>query len=159
MAATPVAPLDPLYSERLLPGPLGWAVIGLFAGFLAIALYPVNPTVAFTTGAIVAVVGVAVAVLTTPRVAVRDGELRAGPAHIPVGLLGAVTELDAEATRLELGPALDARAYVCLRAWARTAVRAQVVDPADRTPYWIVSTRRPGELAAAISAARGHNPA
>jgi hypothetical protein len=33
-------------------------------------------------------------------------------------------------------------------------VRAEVVDPADRTPYWFVATRHPHELAAAIEAAR-----
>jgi hypothetical protein len=43
---------------------------------------------------------------------------------------------------------------VCLRAWARTAVRVEVLDPADPTPYWLVSTRRPDELAAAIAAGR-----
>ena len=53
--------------------------------------------------------------------------------------------------------ALDARAHVCLRAWARTAVRVEVVDPADPTPYWLVSTRHPARLAAAIGR-RAHRP-
>ena len=154
MAATPAPSVTADYSERLLPGPLGWALVPMIAVFMALALYPVSPAVAVGAGVLVAVAGIAVVLLTTPRVAVAGGELHAGSAHIPVALLGAARELDAEQTRAELGPGLDARAYVCLRAWARTAVRVQVEDPADRTPYWLVSTRHPRALAGAIAAAR-----
>ena len=55
--------------------------------------------------------------------------------------------------RQELGPRLDARAYVCLRAWARTGVHVVLEDPQDPTPYWLVSTRRPQDLAQALRAA------
>ena len=158
MVATPPVPMNPSYAERLLPGPGGWAVVAMLGVFMSIALYPVNPTVAFAVGAGVVVAGVVVAVITTPRVAVVGGELVAGQAHIPLALLGAVRELDADSARVELGPALDARAYVCLRAWARTAVRAEVVDPMDATPYWIVSTRHPHELATAIAQERERAP-
>jgi len=155
MAATSAPPVTPAYSERLWPGPLGWAVVFMFAVFMAISLFPVDATLAVVVGAVAGVAGVVVAVLTTPRIAVAGGELRAGRAHIPLGLLGEVRELDADATRVELGPALDARAYACLRAWARTAVRVEVVDDADPTPYWLVSTRHPRELARALTHGRG----
>ena len=154
MAAPSAPSVTADYSERLLPGPLGWALVLMIAAFMSIALYPVSPPIAFGAGGLVAIAGVAVILVTTPRVAVAGGELRAGPAHIPVALLGAARELDASQTRVELGTGLDARAYVCLRAWARTAVRVQVEDPADRTPYWLVSTRHPRALAGAIAAAR-----
>ena len=154
MAATPAPSVTADYSERLLPGPLGWALVLMIAAFMALALYPVNPTIAFSAGVLVAIVGVVVILVTTPRVEIAGGELRAGPAHIPVALLGAARALDATETRVELGVGLDARAYVCLRAWARTAVRVEVEDPDDRTPYWLVSTRHPHALAGAITAAR-----
>lgn len=35
-----------------------------------------------------------------------------------------------------------------------TAVRVEVLDPEDPTPYWVVSTRRPMELAASLEAIR-----
>ncbi|MGO1934850.1 MAG: DUF3093 domain-containing protein, partial [Cellulosimicrobium funkei] len=82
-----------------------------------------------------------------------DGELRAGRAHVPASLLGQVTTLDADAMRVQLGPRLDARAYVCLRAWARTGVHVVLEDPQDPTPYWLVSTRHPQRLADAVRAA------
>ncbi|HWJ84512.1 MAG TPA: DUF3093 family protein, partial [Cellulomonas sp.] len=34
--------------------------------------------------------------------------------------------------------------------WIHAGVRIELVDPADPTPYWIVTSRRPDELAAAL---------
>jgi hypothetical protein len=143
------------YAERLWLGPVGWLCLLGLACVAGIALYPVG-TGASLVATLLALAGGAAAgwAMATP-VRVAGGELRAGPAHIPLDLLGDVVPLDAAATRTELGPRLDARAYVCLRAWARTAIRVDVRDPADPTPYWLVSTRHPERLAAAVAAGRG----
>jgi hypothetical protein len=37
----------------------------------------------------------------------------------------------------------DARAYLLLRPYLKRAVRVEITDPADPTPYWLVSTRHP----------------
>lgn len=42
-----------------------------------------------------------------------------------------------------------------LRSYVRTALRVEVTDPADPTPYLYLSTRDPEGLAAAIAQARG----
>jgi len=154
VTATPAPPVPPPYSERLWPGPLGWTAVAIFGVFSTISLFPVNATIAVVVGTLVLVAGVIVALLTAPHVTVLGGELRAGQAHIPLELLGAVRTLDADETRLELGPALDARAHLCLRAGARTAVRVEVVDDADPTPYWLISTRHPRELARSVTQER-----
>ena len=86
------------------------------------------------------------------RVAVRDGTLYAGPAHISVDLLGPAEPLDAEETRRVHGVDADARAFLLTRPYLKRSVKVAVEDPADRTPYWLVSTRHPSELAAALSA-------
>jgi len=154
MTTTPRATESPAYAERLWSGPLGWTAVVIFGVFMGLALYPVNVTVAVVAGSIVLAVGVAVAITTAPRVAVEGGELRASDAHIALALLGDVRELTAEQTRVELGTGLDARAYVCLRAGARTAVRVEIMDAADPTPYWLISTRHPRELAGALASGR-----
>jgi hypothetical protein len=150
---TPLPPsraTAPTYTERLWLGPLGWVLLVAFAAMTGVAFVPLDLRVAALVGAAVLVVGAVVLAGLAPRVEVRDGVLRAGGAHIPVALLGAAVALDAEATRAELGPRLDARAHVCLRGWIHTAVRVEVRDPQDPTPYWLVSTRRPVDLAAAL---------
>jgi hypothetical protein len=88
------------------------------------------------------------------RVEVSGGELRVDDAHIPVGFLTEINILDAETKRELLGTLADPLAFVVQRPWIRQAVRVAVDDPADPTPYWIISTRRPADLARAIVAAR-----
>jgi len=89
--------------------------------------------------------------LGSARVAVRDGTLYAGPAHISLDLLGPAEPLDAEETRRVHGVDADARAFLLTRPYLKRSVRVPVEDPADRTPYWLLSTRHPRELAAALS--------
>jgi hypothetical protein len=87
------------------------------------------------------------------RVVVTDRTFRAGRAHVPVSLLADPRPLDAEETWQAVGPQADARAYLLLRPYARESVMVQLVDPVDPVPYWLVSSRRPEALAAALSAA------
>jgi hypothetical protein len=138
------------FHERLLPGPGGWlGTVGLGA-IAAIALWPVHVPAAIVAGLLVCVGSAVALAATSPVVEVSDGVLRAGRARVPVTLLGSAQDLDVDAMRHELGPGLDARAYVCLRAWARTGVRVALDDPADPTPYWLISTRRPQLLVQAL---------
>jgi hypothetical protein len=44
----------------------------------------------------------------------------------------------------------DARAHLVLRPYIKTAVEITLDDPDDPVPYWLVSTRRPQQLAAAL---------
>ena len=143
-----------LHEEHLWLGPVGWIVVVAFAGGLGAALLPVSIGLAIGVAAAALTGGIVLAVVTAPRVAVVAGELTAGIAHIPVTLLGTVTVLDREALRRAMGPDLDARAYVCLRTWVGRGIRVEVADPADPTPYWIVSSRRPARLADAIGQER-----
>jgi hypothetical protein len=143
-----------LFSERLWPSVGVWLLIPLVAGIGVVAFTPIGVPVGVAVGLVIAAVLVAIAVYTTPEVAVRDGELVAGRAHIPVGLLGGVTVVRGEDARIQRGPALDARAFLLIRGWVDQLVRVELRDAQDPTPYWLVSTRRPEELAQALDAAR-----
>lgn len=85
------------------------------------------------------------------RVEVSNGELRVDDAHIPLRYVGEVTPLTAADKRDLLGPYADPEAFVVQRPWIGGAVRVQVLDDADPTPYWLISSRRPEQLAAALS--------
>ena len=143
----------PAFAERLWPGPVGWlATVGLGV-VAAIAFWPVDPRLGVVIGTATTLALVVGVVVGTPRVEVRGAELRAGRAHVPVALLSSPRELRGDELRVALGPELDARAYVCLRGWIGSAVRVDLQDPLDPTPYWVVSTRRPGLLVTALAAA------
>lgn len=143
-----------LFSERLWPGASVWVMTVFFAVGVGLTILPASLPIAVGAAAAVLLVGAVLVRLTAPLVRVVAGELQAGRARIPVHLLGEPEVLDATATRAALGPDLDVRAHLCLRAWARTAVRLPVTDPRDPTPYWFVSSRRPAELASAVRTAQ-----
>ncbi|EYR63783.1 hypothetical protein N866_18210 [Actinotalea ferrariae CF5-4] len=154
-----VDPGPPPFAERLLPGPLGWSFVLGFAVFVLIALVPVDVVVAALVAAVTFVVGVAAVAATSAVVVVRDGSLRAGRARIPVDLLGPGRVLERDEARAALGPGSDARLFACYRSWLPGAVLVPVVDPLDPTPAWLVSSRSPRRLLAAIEAARGSTQA
>jgi len=53
----------------------------------------------------------------------------------------------------ERGRRLDARAWLCIRGWIQPVVKVNVHDPSDPVPYWLISTRNPNELVAALEKA------
>ncbi|MEQ4303212.1 DUF3093 domain-containing protein [Plantactinospora sp. B6F1] len=86
------------------------------------------------------------------QVAVRDGELLVDDARLPVRFVADAIPLDAEGRREVLGVGADPMAFVVQRPWVPGAVQVVLDDPADPTPYWVVSSRHPVRLAEAILA-------
>jgi len=154
-------PTTVTYQERLRP-PWPWWPLALTAtGLLTSPLWvgPVGP--AALVGPVLAVaaglwwlgrVRVAVAVTLAGAGA---AELRVDDARLPVRFVGQVVPLDATGRRELLGPSADPLAFVVQRPWIRGAVQVVLDDPADPTPYWLVSSRDPDRLAAALRQAGG----
>lgn len=116
---------------------------------------PIDPVWGWIV-AVVLYLGVAAAlVIAAPSVSVTDDTLAAGRARIPIAALGEPEVLDADASYLALHAGWDGRAYQSTVPWVRLLVRVPVVDDADPTTAWVLSSRRPEELAAAIRDARG----
>ncbi|MFC3382143.1 DUF3093 domain-containing protein [Couchioplanes azureus] len=88
------------------------------------------------------------------RVAVTATELQVDDARLPLSVVADVVALDADGRREVLGVGSHPLAFVVQRPWIPGAVQVVLDDPADPTPFWVVSTRRPVELATAILAAR-----
>ena len=84
------------------------------------------------------------------RVEVTPEEFRVDDARLPVEFIADVVALDAAGKREALGVGAHPLAFVVQRAWIGTAVQVLLDDPADPTPFWVVSTRRPVELATAL---------
>jgi hypothetical protein len=84
------------------------------------------------------------------RVRVADGELQVGSARLPLRFVGRVEVVARRDKQAALGPELDPSAFVLHRGWIRPMVRIEVTDPADPSPYWIVSVRDPDALSAAL---------
>ncbi len=93
------------------------------------------------------------------RVRVTADEFEVDDARLPVGVISDVVALDAAGKKALIGADAHPYAFVVLRPWVGTAVQVLLDDPTDPTPYWLVSTRRPLELAASLRAAAGIAPA
>lgn len=141
------------YSERLYV-PLRWWVQGimLIATFwlaLLVAVPENEGTVWILTGVIVALLACGFGAYGA-LVRVKDGVLSVGKARIELHHLGEIEALDADRTRAVAGREADARAHLALRPYLKRAVKIQITDPNDPAPYWLVSSRRPEKLAAAL---------
>jgi hypothetical protein len=88
------------------------------------------------------------------RVAVVAGELIVDDARLPGRFVAEVVALDAAGRRELLGASADPLAFVIQRPWVAGAVQVVLDDPADPTPYWLVSSARPERLAEALRSAR-----
>jgi hypothetical protein len=146
------------YRERLTVPLRWWVQATMLLATLWLAFIVAMPAVAAwtATGVLVLITFGGFAWLGSARVEVRDGVLYAGPAHISVDLLGAVEALDNDETRRVHGVDADARAFLCTRPYLKRSVKVAVHDPGDRTPYWLISTRHPERLAAALGANAPH---
>lgn len=144
----------PDYRERLWPTPWIYIVSLLLIPASILVLAPVSLPAGIVTGVVLYLAVVGALSFTAPVIEIVDGRLRAGRAEIDLSEVGEAVAAGEAAARLELGTGLDARAFLVIRGWIRKVVRIPIEDPADPTPYWLVSSRRPDELAAAINRSR-----
>lgn len=145
----------PTYDERLSV-PVSWwpallviVAFGIFevaSGFTVVVYVPVA---AFLIGFFL----VPLVLAGRLRVRVQDGVLAAGKEEVKVTAVTSIQPLDREATRLRLGPQADPAAHHVVRGWIGPSVMVRLSNP-DPVPYWVISTRRPEELATAIKSAR-----
>ncbi|GAA2625841.1 DUF3093 domain-containing protein [Streptomyces axinellae] len=143
------------YDERLTAPRSWWLIaagIGVGCGLMLLPFGLLPMLCGLVAGAALACVGVSS--YGSVRVRVVADSLVAGDARIPLPALGEVAELDAEDARAWRTHRADARAHMMLRSYIPTAVRIEVTDPQDPTPYVYISTRHPGQLAAALRSAR-----
>lgn len=144
------------YRERLNAPPLWWA-----AGTLTMFTFGAIVWTGFDawiTGAVFAALFAVLAAFLLnwgrATVEVAGGQLTAGGRTLPLADIGAVHPLDESQFRAIRGPRADPRAYLLIRPYLKYAVYAEVMAPDSDCPYWLVATRRPAELAAAIELSR-----
>lgn len=78
------------------------------------------------------------------------GTLYAGRARLPFDAISRTAVVPATAKQAAMGRQLDPEAYVVHRGYVPTMVIVVLDDPRDPTPYWLISTRDPEGLAAAL---------
>ncbi|MEU4601379.1 DUF3093 domain-containing protein [Kribbella sp. NPDC023972] len=146
------------YRERLSV-PVSWWIIAtaLVVTLFVITYVPVGGFAGVLAGGTAALLLVLFFLqYGAARVEVDAERLRAGRAVIERVHLGKVEALTGDDARHAFGRDCDPKAYLLLRSYARGAVRVEITDPRDPAPYWVIATRRPDRLAAALT---GHSVA
>ena len=144
------------YREQLRVPASWWLLPIVIAGSVWLTVqhvYGLRASAPVTVGVLLASIAGLVA-YGRAVVAVGPAGFVAGRARLPLWAVGGITALDAAAARTARGPEADPRAFFLIRGYIRPMVRVVVDDPADPVPYWLVSTRHPDKLVAALSAAR-----
>jgi hypothetical protein len=81
-----------------------------------------------------------------------DGEvLRIDKANIDRKYLGNATVLDKNAMRLLRTRDADPAAYLAIKFWEPRGLRIDLNDSRDKTPYWLVTSKRGEEIAALLN--------
>jgi hypothetical protein len=139
-----------LYRERLWAPPALYLATALVIPASLLVFLPIS----VLAGVLVAIgmyLGVVVLLWAlAPTIEVTEDEFRAGKAHLPRALVGEAAAFTGAEATTQRGPALDARAWTLFRGYVRGVVRVEVADPADPTPYWLVSVRDPAAVVAAL---------
>ncbi|HKD87168.1 MAG TPA: DUF3093 domain-containing protein [Streptosporangiaceae bacterium] len=144
------------YRERLFAPPLWW-VVGMITmlTFGAIVWTGFDPLITIAVFAtLIAITAAFLLNWSRAVIEVAAGELRVGDATLPLVTIGEVRALSEAQTRALLGPRADPAAHTVIRPYLRLAVYIEIKGPDPASPYWLVETRHPAELAAAIESSR-----
>jgi Protein of unknown function (DUF3093) len=139
-----------LFRERLTVPVVWWALAALFAlsVLVAVGAY-LGPIWGFGTSIATMLIAATIFASASVVISVDAHEIRVGRASIEHAYIAGCRALDAEGTSRRAGVEADARAHLVLRPYVKTAVEITLDDEADPVPYWLVSSRRPQQLAAA----------
>jgi hypothetical protein len=146
-------PTEPiLYQERVRPN-LG-TFVAVFALLPAVTLVsePFDFRVGLALGSLLVLAIWAALLFLAPVIKVGKTTLSVGAASIPRTLLGKIDVIEKDQIFFERGPKLDPAAYKVFQGTVKTALKIAIKDSNDPTPYWIISTRKPAQLATVLKA-------
>jgi Protein of unknown function (DUF3093) len=144
------------YRERLFV-PVSYWVLAVPVVVLlgAEVIFVAGGIVPLLAMAVLAVIVVAFLVnWSSATIEVTGAVLRVGKDTLPLSEAGEAIALDERQAALLRGPRADPAAHILLRPYLKRAVYVGIAEPAEGVPYWLIATRRPDELAAAIERAR-----
>ena len=81
---------------------------------------------------------------------VDESYLYVGTAKIEHSFIGSTTALDTSELKLIRTRDADPSAYLAIRFWASKAIKVEVHDSRDTTPYWLISSKSPQRLVEAL---------
>ncbi len=138
--------IEPQYKERVLPR---WSsflpVLGVFPA-IWLTFLPINEPAGFWSGISATVLIVLAMIAKSAQIVVTSSLLKVANASIGREHISNVVVIPKGEGFAARGRELDPRAWIHFQGSVPTLVRVELNDPADPTPYWLFSTRKPDEI-------------
>lgn len=141
-----------LYSERVRPNFSSFLVALVPLPAVTLVSEPFDVRIGLVIGSILVVAIWLALIMGAPVIRVSRTSLRVGRATISREFLGKIQEIAKDEIFQERGPNLDPASYKVFQGTVKTALKIFIKDPLDPTPYWIISTRKPSQLATVLKA-------
>lgn len=141
-----------LYRERLSV-PWDWWLRGAIAVAVVWWVFAVSTNLTIATSMALLTLAAILGGLRTYGaidVVVSQDWLNAGRASIERTYCAKARVISEDDFRWQTGPGADARAFMVTRPYVTQGVLIEIDDPNDPTPYWLLSSRHPERLAAAL---------
>ena len=144
------------YRERLLVPVSYWLLaVPVVASLGAEAYFFVDGFIPpLVIGVLFAIAAAFLVNWSSATIEVTGAVLRAGKDTLALSDADEVIALDERQATALRGPHADPAAHILLRPYLKRAVCVRLADRAEGVPYWLVATRHPEKLAAAIESAR-----
>lgn len=114
-----------------------WAALGNNAALISLFALTLLLLMIYIKGALV--------------IEVDENELRAGRAHIERKFIGSVLFHDAESSKKLRTRDADPAAFLAIRFWQPQSVQVFLDDPRDKTPYWVITSKKSKKLVEALA--------
>jgi hypothetical protein len=142
--------IEPLHQELVVPK---WSsflpVLGVFPS-LWLTFLPINEPAGLWSGIAATVLIVLAMFAKSARIVVSEDYLRVANATIERKHISRVEVVGKQEAFAARGRELDPRAWIHFQGSVPTLLRVDINDPADPTPYWLFSTRKPEEIKRAL---------
>lgn len=144
---------DPiLYQERVLPNLGTFIAVSALIPAIALVSEPFDFRIGLVLGLVLVFAIWGALFFLAPVIRVRKTSFSVGRASIPRNLLGKIDQIPKDRIFQERGPNLDPAAFKVFQGTVKTALKIPIKDSNDPTPYWIISTRKPAQLATVLDA-------
>jgi hypothetical protein len=144
----------PLYQEKLSWSWWLWLFAIFMTGSLTLSIWAaLGDRAAIITSAIEILLLLIAQNKSALEITVTKGWLLVGPAAIERAFIHNFQALSKNEFQRVRGVEGDPASYLQIRFWVNTAIKIELRDPKDRTPYWLVSTNRANDLAKILNVA------
>ena len=141
----------PRYDEKIRWPLWLWFFFAFLLGSLSLAVWAaVGTTPAVEVSLVELALLITFYIKSALVLRINDGWIFAGKAKIETSFIASVIELDGVELRKVRGPQADPASFLAIRFWVTRAIKIEIDDPRDSTPYWLISTRHPDKMASAL---------